>query len=117
MPGYLLIDIKKCQGCLTCMLACSLAHHGTADLAGSQIRISQNSFGRYPDDITSEPVQTCSLCVGAEHWSESETLTCVALCPVGAIRFSETLPEKDEDGAYRINFREKGWKKIGYETD
>jgi anaerobic selenocysteine-containing dehydrogenase len=24
--GYLLVDTRKCQGCMTCMLACSLAH-------------------------------------------------------------------------------------------
>jgi protein NrfC len=26
--GYILVDTEKCQGCMTCMLSCSLAHEG-----------------------------------------------------------------------------------------
>ena len=26
--GFLVVDMKKCQGCSTCMMACSLAHVG-----------------------------------------------------------------------------------------
>ena len=28
--GFLLVDLKKCQGCGTCMMACALAHTGVA---------------------------------------------------------------------------------------
>jgi len=31
--GYLLVDIKKCQGCASCMLACSLVHEGVESLS------------------------------------------------------------------------------------
>ena len=36
--GYLLVDVKKCQGCLTCMLSCSLAHEGQENLSYSRIQ-------------------------------------------------------------------------------
>ena len=26
--GYLVVDVEKCQGCISCMLACSLVHEG-----------------------------------------------------------------------------------------
>ena len=31
--GYLLVDTKKCQGCLSCMLACSLVNEGEENLS------------------------------------------------------------------------------------
>jgi ferredoxin len=40
--GYLLVDIKKCQGCASCMLACSLVHEGVETLSISRIQIMQN---------------------------------------------------------------------------
>ncbi|MBW1848679.1 MAG: twin-arginine translocation signal domain-containing protein, partial [Deltaproteobacteria bacterium] len=30
--GYLLVDTKKCQGCVSCMLACSLVNEGVESL-------------------------------------------------------------------------------------
>ena len=42
--GFLLVDMKKCQGCGTCMMMCSLAHSGEASYALSRIQIQQDSF-------------------------------------------------------------------------
>jgi protein NrfC len=70
--GYLVYDSKKCMGCTTCMLACSLVHYGEQNLSLSRIQIIQDSFGKFPDDIQIAP---CRQCV---------TPPCVINCPVGA---------------------------------
>jgi len=72
--GFLLADVKKCQGCLSCMLACSLAHEGAQNLSLSRIQILQNSFGKFPDDIT---LVQCRQCVEP---------ACVSVCPTGALQ-------------------------------
>lgn len=71
--GYLLVDTKKCQGCVSCMLACSLVHEGVENLSLSRIQIIQNSFEKWPDDLT---VEQCRQCVEP---------ACVEVCPVDAI--------------------------------
>jgi len=71
--GYLLVDIKKCQGCLTCMLACSLVHEGTENLSLSRIQVLQDSFQKWPDDLT---IEQCRQCVEPE---------CVKACPADAL--------------------------------
>ena len=70
--GYLVYDSKKCAGCTTCMLSCSLTHYGVQSLALSRIQIIQDSFGKFPYDIKMAP---CRQCV---------TPVCVENCPVGA---------------------------------
>jgi protein NrfC len=57
--GYLLVDTRKCQGCMTCMLACSLVHEGRENLSLSRIQVIQNPFERFPDDITLEQCRQC----------------------------------------------------------
>ena len=37
--GYLLVDTKKCQGCISCMLACTLVHEGVENPSLSRIQI------------------------------------------------------------------------------
>ncbi len=71
--GYVLVDVKKCQGCLTCMLACSLAHEGRESLSLSRIQVMQNPFAKFPDDLT---IEACRQCVEPE---------CVRECPSGAL--------------------------------
>jgi protein NrfC len=71
--GYLLVDTKKCQGCLSCMLACSLIHEGQASLSLARIQVLQNSFAQWPDDVA---IEQCRQCVDPE---------CVANCPTGAL--------------------------------
>lgn len=70
--GYILYDSKKCTGCTTCMLSCSLTHYGVQSLSLSRIQIMQDSFGKFPTDIKMAP---CRQCV---------TPVCVENCPVGA---------------------------------
>jgi len=75
--GYLVYDSRKCAGCTTCMLACSLTHEGVQSLTLSRIQIIQDSFGRFPNDVKMAP---CRQCV---------TPVCVAQCPVGAAYIDE----------------------------
>jgi protein NrfC len=72
--GYLLVDIEKCQGCLSCMLACSLIHEGVESPSLSRIRVMQNSFAPFPDDLT---IAQCRQCVDP---------ACVKICPTGALK-------------------------------
>ncbi|NWF93119.1 MAG: 4Fe-4S dicluster domain-containing protein [Syntrophaceae bacterium] len=71
--GYLLVDTKKCQGCLSCMLACSLVHEGEENLSLARIQVLQNSFAKFPDDLT---MAQCRQCVEP---------ACVEACPVKAL--------------------------------
>lgn len=71
--GYLVVDVKKCQGCLTCMLACSTANEGEESLSLSRIQVIQNPFERYPLDIT---MAQCRQCLDP---------ACVKECPEGAL--------------------------------
>jgi protein NrfC len=70
--GYLVYDSKKCMGCTTCMLSCSTVHYGKQSLSLSRIQITQDSFGKFPDDLQ---IAVCRQCV---------TPPCVINCPVGA---------------------------------
>ncbi len=70
--GYLVYDSKKCTGCTTCMLACSLVHYGVQNPSRSRIQIIQDSFGKFPNDIQIAPCRQCKVPV------------CVQNCPVGA---------------------------------
>ncbi len=71
--GYLLVDTKKCQGCATCMLACSLIHEGKQSLYLSRIQMLQNPFEKWPHDVS---IEQCRQCVEPE---------CVEACPKEAL--------------------------------
>ena len=75
--GYLVYDSKKCIGCTTCMLSCSLTHYGAQSLSLARIQIMQDSFGKFPNDLEMAP---CRQCV---------TPPCVINCPVGAAYIDE----------------------------
>ena len=70
--GYIVFDSRKCIGCTTCMMACSLTHYGEQNLSLSRIQIIQDSFGKFPNDLSVNP---CRQCVEP---------VCVRYCPVGA---------------------------------
>jgi protein NrfC len=185
--GYLLVDIKKCQGCASCMLACSLVHEGVESQSLSRIQVIQNSFEAYPHDVTIEQCRQCvdplcveacptdalkadprfgnirmvdrSLCIGCGecveacpytpgrsmmvsdenfdgddkarkcdlcantpfHWDAAGggpdgKQACVEVCPVGAIKFTREIPFQDGDGGYKVNLRDRSWRKLGYPT-
>ena len=75
--GYLLVDTKKCAGCDTCMLSCSMVHHGRVNPSLSRIQITKNPFGSFPHDM--EQVQ-CRQCPAP---------ACVEACPTGANHVSK----------------------------
>lgn len=72
--GFLVVDMKKCQACGTCMMACSLAHTGAASYSKSRIQVLQDSFVNWPDDVV---LAQCRQCQNAP---------CVEVCPTGANR-------------------------------
>ena len=71
--GYLLVDTRMCQGCLSCMLACSLVHEGRQDLSLARIQVLQDPFEKYPYDIG---IGQCRQCLSA---------ACVGACATGAL--------------------------------
>lgn len=71
--GYLLVDTRKCQGCMSCMLACTLVHEGVENPSLSRIQIIQNPFESFPDDVT---IEQCRQCVEP---------ACVEACPTNAL--------------------------------
>lgn len=72
--GYLLVDTKKCSGCISCMLACSLVHEGKENLSFSRIQIMQNSFVGFPNDIVQAQCKQCTY------------PACVEACPTNALK-------------------------------
>lgn len=70
--GYLVVDTKKCAGCMSCMLACSVAHEGKFNPSLSRIQIVQDSFAGFPNDIHLNQCRQCP------------TAPCVGVCPTGA---------------------------------
>ena len=71
--GYLVVDINKCAGCMSCMLACSLAHEGKESLFLSRIQVRQNPFQPFPHDIK---IFHCRQCVNP---------LCFEVCPTDAL--------------------------------
>jgi len=185
--GYLLVDIEKCQGCISCMLACSLIHEGVESPSLSRIQIIQDSFASFPADLTIEQCRQCvdppcvaicptgalsadarygnvrmvdkekcigcglcyeacpftpsraflaadkaygdeaksrkcDLCANAPyHWDEAGggpdgKQACVAVCPVGAIKFVREIPIQEGDSGYKVNLRDDVWESLGFPT-
>lgn len=71
--GYLLVDTKKCAGCSSCMLACSLVHTGETNLSTSRIQIVNDPFVAFPNGVTQEQCRQCPF------------PACVKACPTGAM--------------------------------
>ena len=99
--GYLLYDSKKCAGCVTCMLACSLVHEGEENLSLARIQIAQSSFAKFPDDIK---IAVCRQCV---------TPVCVQNCPMKALKFVAETPNQTETDGYDVNLRNEHWLNLG----
>ncbi len=72
--GYILVDTKKCQGCVTCMLACSLAHEGRESLSLARIQVMQHPFKPWPNDLTIEQCKQCTF------------PACAEACPTNALK-------------------------------
>ncbi len=74
--GYLVYDSRRCAGCQSCMLACSLVHDGATSTSLSRIQVSRAVLTRYPYDIQ---ISVCRQC--------PEPM-CVRDCPTGACHVS-----------------------------
>jgi len=74
--GYLVYDSRRCSGCQSCMLACSLVHDGAVSTSLSRIQVSRAVLTRYPYDIQ---ISVCRQC--------PEPM-CVKNCPTGACQVS-----------------------------
>jgi len=70
--GYLLVDTKKCAGCSSCMLACSLVHSGENNLSTSRIQVTSNPFTAFPGGAEQNQCRQCPF------------PACVEACPTGA---------------------------------
>jgi Fe-S-cluster-containing dehydrogenase component len=70
--GYLVVDTKKCAGCESCMLACSLVHSGENNLSLSRIQILNDPFAAFPNGVKQEQCRQCPF------------PACVEACPTGA---------------------------------
>ena len=58
--GYILIDSRKCMGCLTCMIGCSMVHEGEMNLSLSRLQVTQNPLGKFPNEASSFLVMAIS---------------------------------------------------------
>lgn len=72
--GYLLVDTKKCAGCESCAISCSLAHLGRINTSLSRIQVLKNPLGSFPtDDVAQNQCRQCPY------------PSCVEACPTGAM--------------------------------
>jgi protein NrfC len=74
--GYLVYDSRRCSGCQSCMVACSLVHEGAASMSLSRIQVSRAILTSYPYDIQ---ISVCRQCPDP---------MCVKSCPAGACHVS-----------------------------
>ena len=70
--AYLVVDPKKCAGCTSCMLACSMVHDKKASLSASRIQIVQTALAPFPFDLDMYQCRQCTHPI------------CVENCPTGA---------------------------------
>ena len=113
--GYLLVDPKKCAGCCSCMLACSLVHEGKSDLSLARIQILDDAFGSFPTDIDIAMCLQCpypecylacpekdkALCIdkttGVRYINEEACTgcrSCIKACPFSPSRISWDAEKK-----------------------
>jgi protein NrfC len=77
--AYLVVDSKKCDGCCSCMAACSLVHEGVGNYSLSRIQVVQDVFARYPEDLQLSQCRQCP------------TPLCVQSCPSGACHIAAEI--------------------------
>jgi Fe-S-cluster-containing dehydrogenase component len=75
--GYLLVDSKKCGGCETCMMACSLAHWGKSNVNLARIQIAEDQTGNFPVDLVQKQCHQCPY------------PACVEACPTHAMHIDK----------------------------
>lgn len=84
----MVIDLKRCVGCFSCVIACKAEHHTPPEIFWAKVMRSES--GEYPV-VTRQPIPL--LCM---HCEEPE---CEKVCPTGATK-------KREDGIVYIDYDE-----------
>jgi protein NrfC len=104
-----MVDQAACIGCGACVEACPYTPSGPV-------------VAPDPHDKEKQKSRKCDLCANAPfHWDEAGggpegKQACVAVCPVGAIRFTKEIPIQAGDDGYKVNLRDANWKRLGYPT-
>ena len=75
------VDTKKCAGCTTCMMTCSMVHYGKSSLSTSRIQIVQTALAPFPLDLD---IYQCRQCTDP---------LCVTNCPVGAAKLDVVVAD------------------------
>jgi protein NrfC len=73
---YIVYDSRRCAGCLSCMLSCSLVHEGGTSLSLSRIQVHRAVLSKYPADLNQNVCRQCPIPL------------CVDACPTGACHVS-----------------------------
>jgi len=104
-----MVDASKCVGCGTCVEACPYTPSRPIVAADD----------RYESELKA---RKCDLCANTPyHWDQKGggpdgKQACVAVCPVGAIQFTRTIPVQKGDLGYKVNLRGPAWERLGYPT-
>lgn len=87
MPRYgMVVDLRKCVGCHSCVIACKAEHNTPAGL--HQTFVLEKEMGRFPKSVRVFMPVLCNHC---------EEPPCVEVCPSGAT-------EKRADGVVMIDY-------------
>ena len=74
MPTYgMVIDLKRCYGCYSCVMACKVKNHTPPDVFWA--RILKGESGSFPNTIRQALPVLCMQC---------EEPSCMEVCPTGA---------------------------------
>jgi molybdopterin-containing oxidoreductase family iron-sulfur binding subunit len=88
MPRYgMVVDLKKCIGCHSCVLACKSEHNAPSGVL--QTNVLEKELGKFPNSVRLFLPVLCNHC---------EKPTCVDVCPTDATY-------KRDDGVVMIDFR------------
>lgn len=104
-----MVDREKCIGCGACYEACPYTP-SRAFLAAREVSDEEAKSRK------------CDLCANAPyHWDAAGggpggQQACVAVCPVGAIAFTEEMPRQEGDKGYKADLRKRNWGRLGYPT-
>jgi tetratricopeptide (TPR) repeat protein len=97
--GFLVVDLKKCQGCGTCMMACALAHSGMASYSLSRIQIQQDSFVDWLLESYEEAIAAYKKAISIEP---GNLVAHVALATVYALDGREMEAQGEAEEVLRI---------------
>ncbi len=73
--GVLVCEEELCAGCMNCMFACSISHHGAASLELARLQMNVHTQAEF--NICAQPCMQC------------EDPACLKACPIGAITIDE----------------------------